>query len=102
LDDNDFVEQSLVKAEKKSQASNSLDQIIKAVATVYTIPLSRLSEPGQKREVSEARAMAALLTLETSNLTCTDLAAVFHRDFTEPGLANTSLFSGVNPFALRK
>jgi len=80
LGDDHFAEQSLAKAQEKFQADNSLEQIIEAVCTVYKMTPSMLSEPGRRHDVSEARAMAALLTLDAANLTCTDLAAIFHRD----------------------
>ncbi|HIP64684.1 MAG TPA: hypothetical protein EYH10_05410 [Deltaproteobacteria bacterium] len=39
-----------------------------------------LAEPEQRRDVSEAQAIAALLALEIPNLTCTDLEFILNRD----------------------
>ena len=39
-----------------------------------------LAEREQRRDVSEAQAIAALLSLEVPNLTCTDLAFILNRD----------------------
>ena len=80
LGDDYFAEKALAKTEEKFQVRYSLDQIIMAVCDEYEMKPSMLAEPGRRRDVSEARAMAALLTLDADNLTLTDLATVFRRE----------------------
>ncbi len=80
LGDDTFIQEAFARAEKKRSACSSLEQIIKAVCIVYEIRPSCLAEPGRRRDISEARAMAALLVLEADNMTLTELAAVLRRD----------------------
>ena len=58
-----------MKAEEKFQGNYSLDQVVQEVCTAYKMTPSMLAEPEQRRDVSEARAIAALLALEAPNLT---------------------------------
>ncbi len=80
LGDDSFVQEAFSFAEVKGAAHCSLEQIIKAVSTAYDLNPSSLAEPGRRRDISEARAMAALLVLEADNMTLTELAVVLHRD----------------------
>jgi chromosomal replication initiation ATPase DnaA len=89
LGDEIFVEQVLVKTEERFQRRNSLEQIVEAVCAVYEIPFSVLAEPGRRRNVSEARAVAALFVLASGSLILADLAAVLRR-----GLSGLSQASG--------
>ena len=80
LGDDLFAEKAMEKTEEKFQIIYTLEQIIHAVCTEYGMKPTMLSEPGQRRDISGARAMTALLTLETDNLTLTDLAEIFLRE----------------------
>jgi putative transposase len=88
LGDDVFVEQVLVKTEERFQRRNTLEQIVEAVCAVYEIPLSVLSEPGRRRNVSEARAVAAFFVLASGNLVLADLALVLRRELS--GLSQAS------------
>jgi len=88
LGDNAFVEQVLVNTKERFQRCHSLEQIVEAVCAVYEIPISVLSEPGRRRCVSEARAVAAMFVLGSGNLKLADLGRALHRDLS--GLSQAS------------
>ena len=88
LGDDIFVEQVLVKTEELIQRRNSLEQIVEAVCAVYDIPLSVLAEPGRRRIVSEARAVAAQFVLGSGSLRLADLAVALRRELS--GLSQAS------------
>lgn len=62
--DDNFVQEAFARAEEKRSACSSLEQIINVVCIAYDIKPSCLAEPGRRRDISEARAMAALLVLD--------------------------------------
>ena len=80
LGDDFFAEQAIAKTEEKYQASYTFKEIIKVVCTEYKISPSTLTKPGQRRDISEARAVIALLTLDTEDLTLINLAKIFRRE----------------------
>ncbi len=80
LGDDFFAEEALSKTKEKFQKHTTMEQIIDAVCCEYGIKSEILSEPGKHREMAEARALAALLTLNTDNLSLTNLAEIFHRE----------------------
>jgi REP element-mobilizing transposase RayT len=80
LGDDLFAEEALAKTEENFQKQPSLEQILQAVCSEYEIKPATLAEPGKHRENAEARALAALLVLNTDNLTLTSLAAIFRRE----------------------
>lgn len=88
LGDDFFVEQVLVKTEERFQRCNSLEQIVEAVCAVYEIPFSVIAEPGRRRNLSEARAVAALFVLGSGNLILADLAVALRRELS--GLSQAS------------
>jgi REP element-mobilizing transposase RayT len=88
LGDDVFVEQALMNTEERFQQRHSLEQIVEAVCAVYEISPSVLSEPGKHRDGSEARAVAAMFVLGSTNLKLADLAGILHRELS--GLSQAS------------
>lgn len=80
LGDDHFAEQALSTRGEPNHCRPSLPDIIDAVCRAYGLPTSALTDPGKKRKPAEARAMAALIVLETQDLTLTDLAAHLGRE----------------------
>lgn len=75
-----FAEEVLAKTEENFHKQTTMEQVIHAVCTEYGLKPTTLSEPGKHRENAEARALTALLILNTENLTLTNLAAIFCRE----------------------
>jgi putative transposase len=67
-----------------------------AVCRVYGISKEELKAPGKVRVCSEARAIAALLVLETPALSLTGLGAYLKRDIAPLGRAARRIVSLVN------
>ncbi len=80
LGDDCFAEKAIAKTEEKFQTRYTFKEIINVVCSEYEISPSALTKPGQRRDVSEARAVIALLSLDTEDLTLTNLAKIFRRE----------------------
>jgi hypothetical protein len=80
LGDDFFAEEALSKTEENFQKQTTIEQIIDAVCSEYDMKPATLAEPGKHREKAEARALTALLVINTDNVTLTNLAAIFHRE----------------------
>jgi putative transposase len=95
LGDDQFSEKALDKAEEKFQRQLRLDQLIDIICKAYSIDVKTLTEPGEKRPASEARAVAALLVQETENLTITALGRYLNRDLSSLSQAANRLGSRI-------
>lgn len=80
LGDDIFAEQSLLKAEHKNPPRITIEQLIDTVCAYYKIKPAELAAPGRQRGPAEARAVVALLVLETENLTLADLGRFIQRE----------------------
>jgi chromosomal replication initiation ATPase DnaA len=80
LGDDFFAEEALSKTEEKFQKQITMEQIIDAVCSEYEIKPVTLAEPGKYRKNAEARALTALLVINTDSLTLTALATIFRRE----------------------
>ncbi len=80
LGDDHFAERALSTTGEPNHCRPSLPDIIDAVCRAYGLTPSALTDLGKKRKPAEARAMAALIVLETQGLTLTDLATYLGRE----------------------
>ena len=80
LGDDDFAAEALRKAGEKPTARVSMEEIIAHVCKRFRLKPTALAKSGKKRNVSEARAMIALLVWEEDHLSLTRLGALLHRD----------------------
>ena len=85
LGDGTFVEEALSKGDEPVVHAIALKDVIAAVCQVYGISDNQLRTPGKHRPASEARALAALLVLETPALSLTALGGYLGRDITVLG-----------------
>jgi hypothetical protein len=76
LGDDGFAEEAMAKASRQGQVENkvTLAQVIEAVCKKDTLRRQDLCGRSRKRDVAEARALAALLVRESSHLSLTGLA----------------------------
>lgn len=96
LGDDFFAEEALSKTEENFQKQTTMAQIVSAVCSEYGIKPGVLAVPGKHRENSEARALAALLVINTNNLTLTNLASVCQRELSGLSQAARRLQSRLN------
>lgn len=80
LGSDQFVEQSLVRAQQVYRRPITLGQVIDVVCDHYQIDAEKLSAPGRQKPVPQARAMAAWLVRQSGCLQMTDLGVIFQRD----------------------
>ncbi len=80
LGDDFFAKEALSKTEEKFEKQTTMEQIVDAVCSEYGIKPATLAEPGKHRKNAEARALAALLVINTDSLTLTNLAKIFRRE----------------------
>jgi len=80
LGDDDFAEYVTRSAEGKIGNSVTLDDVLSAVCRHYGISEAEMAAPGKARCASEARAAAALLVREISELSLTALAERLGRE----------------------
>jgi REP element-mobilizing transposase RayT len=74
LGDDGFAEKAMAKASRQVENNATLAQVIGAVCKKYKLRRQDLSGRSRKRDVAEARALAALLVRESSHLSLTGLA----------------------------
>ncbi len=80
LGDDHFAEDALRRAGVQMKRTVSLEEIITHVCKRYGIEAAALTEPGKKRNNSEARAIIALLVWHEDHLSLTDLSTRLGRD----------------------
>ncbi len=74
------IQVAVEEAEARLAPLLTLDQVLVAVCEVYGLHLNELASPSRRRDLSEARAVAALLVSEQPQLKVVRLAEWFHRD----------------------
>ncbi len=80
LGNDDFIDKVLFYAEQKPKCRIDLAGVLAGVCQKYMIQEKDLAAPGKYRNLSEARAMAAWLILETGVATLADLSRYTGRD----------------------
>lgn len=80
LGDDTFAEQALRQAEQKNPPRLTIVQLLDTVAAAWQLRPAELAAPGRQRQPAEARAVAALLVLESENLILADLGRHLGRD----------------------
>lgn len=85
LGDDVFADEALALADEKHLRTYELIDVIAAVCRVYGISEEMLTAPGKVRQCSEARAVAALLVLESPTLSLTGLGAFLQRNIAPLG-----------------
>ena len=80
LGDDHFAEDALRRAGAPMKRTVSIEEIITHVCQCYGIEAAALTEPGKKRNCSEARSMIALLVWNDDHLSLTDLSTRLGRD----------------------
>ena len=94
LGDDHFAEEALRRAGAQMKRTVSIEEIITHVCQCYGIEAAALTEPGKKRNCSEARSMIALLVWSDDHLSLTDLSTRLGRDL-------SSLSQAVNRLRMR-
>jgi REP element-mobilizing transposase RayT len=84
LGDDSFVDMALGKACEK-RLRTSVDDVIRAVCTVFHCSVPDLRAPGKQLPFTEARAVASLLVQERPHLSLTELGKTLHRDISPLG-----------------
>ncbi len=74
------IQVAIQEAESRLAPMVTLDQILVAVCEVYGFSLADLASPSRRRDLSEARAVAALLVSEQPHLRVVRLSEWLHRD----------------------
>ena len=87
LGDDTFADEALALADEPHSRAYGLPEVTGAVCRVYGITEEQLQAPGKVRMCSEARAVAALLVLESPALSLTVLGACLRRDIASLGRA---------------
>ncbi len=80
LGDDAFADEALARANQRHVPGYGLADVIGAVSRIFGVSEEELKAPGKVRVYSEARAVAALLVLETAALSLTDLGVYLQRD----------------------
>ena len=80
LGDEYFIERALKRTEERLQAGYGLGDVVAVVCRVYGIDEEELKLPLKRHDLAEARAMAALVVLESGHLKLMDLAGYLNRD----------------------
>jgi putative transposase len=87
LGDDTFAEHALAQADQETTRGYTLTELITSVCRAYGITEKQLKAPGKGRQFSEARALAALLVRESSELSLTELGKLVNRDIVPLGRA---------------
>jgi len=80
LGDDRFVEEALARSGDGMGLPTSLDAIVETVCSVYDLQVKALTSRSRMRQLTEARAVAALLVREESGLLLADLAKKLNQD----------------------
>jgi len=80
LGDDRFIEEALSQAEEPARGKLSLETLIEAVCRAYGLSKTELASRSRVRQISEARAMAALLVRETEMLKMVELGKEIKQD----------------------
>jgi REP element-mobilizing transposase RayT len=80
LGSDSFAEEAHAKASQEMASKLSIEQIINTVCDHYKIHEEELTRASKQRQVSEPRAMVALLVREATNLNLMDLSRRLSRD----------------------
>ncbi len=91
LGDENFTDDSFVKANQLRGCSFSLADVINAVCHRYVITAEQLKAPGKARPFSEARAVTALLVQESLWLSLTELGKILSRNIAPLGRSGRRL-----------
>lgn len=91
LGDDTFADQAFRKANQRWNRGYRLTDVVDAVCRRYGITTDQLKAPGKARPYAEARAIAALLVLESTDLRLTELGRMLNRDIAPLGRAGRRL-----------
>ena len=80
LVDDEFVERAIRQAEAEQTPVLSLEDILDAVCETYGIQRYELQSPSRRRDLAEARTVAAKLTKETAHLSLVGLSRILDRN----------------------
>ncbi|MDY6849017.1 MAG: transposase [Thermodesulfobacteriota bacterium] len=80
LGDDRFIGEALFQAEEPARENLSLDALIESVCRAYGLSKAELASRSRVRQISEARAMAALFVRETEMLMMVDLGREIKQD----------------------
>lgn len=80
MGDDRFIEAALAQAEEPAQRYQSLETIIEAICSAYGLTKAELASRTRVRQISEARAVVALLVREAEMLTMVDLGKEIKQD----------------------
>jgi len=80
LGDEYFIERTLKKTGERLQVSYGLGDVVAEVCRVYGIDEEELKLPLKRHDMAEARALIALIVLESQHLKLVDLAGYLNRD----------------------
>ncbi len=75
-----FIEESLAKATQNPSNQVTLSQVLSVICTQYSIKLKDLQSNSRQRQLTEARALAALIVREVPHLPLVDLSRKLGRD----------------------
>lgn len=80
LGDDRFIEVALAQAEEPVNPQPSIESVIDAVCSAYGLTIAEVSGRSRVRQISEARAVAALLVRETAGLALVELGKHLNHD----------------------
>jgi hypothetical protein len=80
LGDDRFIEEALAQAEEPVSRQPSIESVIEAVCSSCGLTIAEVAGRSRVRQVSEARAVAALLVREAESLTLVDLGKHLNHD----------------------
>jgi len=75
-----FIEEALAKAEQNPSNKVTLSQVLSVICTQYSIKLKDLKSNSRQRQLTEPRAVAALVVREVPHLRLADLSRKIGRD----------------------
>ncbi len=83
--DKAFVRKAIAKARKHQPKQISLYDILEVVCDEFAVTRKQLSSPSRRRDLAEARTVAAVLTREQRHLTLVSLSRALCRDVSTLG-----------------
>jgi len=91
LGDDIFIDEAFRKADQKRDRACRTSDIVNTVCRRYGITTEQIKAPGKSMPYAEARAVAALLVMETSGASLTELGKILRRDIAAIGRAGRRL-----------
>ena len=91
LGDDIFADEVLAKTNQRRRPDYLLADVVDSVCRSYGIKEEQIKAPGKARPCAEARAIAALLVLESPGLSLTELGKMLNRDIAPLGRAGRRL-----------